>query len=226
MEKEAEVTLLPAPEKDIEVAEGEAYEKQDFCANPKCQRMGIHSHHIVRRSYTAGPVDWVKIGGVKVGNVVELCVWCHDKVTRNKIPILWVDTEMIRGFTWEGFLLDPHPPTDGWTPSQILSPQLIAHEHPCKRCHGTGTEPVKEEPEWTEEVEEKPKSVYAVRIPKSELGWGHKQLTEWIRLAGRNLHDLGYDEKTPPYHILSAVLFDWNEGRENDTIGADSASDL
>jgi hypothetical protein len=48
-----------------------------------------------------------------------------------------------------------------------------------------------------------------------------------VRLAGKSLGELGYDEKTPPYYILSAVLFDWtNGGNTNESVGSDTSADM
>lgn len=211
------MTLLPAPQVDIEKAEGNKYEvftSNKRCSNPYCDRIADHKHHIVRRSALGGAYDWVTIQGVLTGNVTGLCYACHARITDNQIQIVWKnDGAGNRGFFINDKLLNPHPPTDGiWTATQIDS-SIIPITLPCKRCHGSGEEPKQEDPQWTEEGGEKPKAVYAVRIPKAELAWGHKQLTERIREAGGKLSELGYDEKTPPYYILSAVLHDWNEGR-------------
>ena len=212
------MTLLPAPQVDIEKAEGEKYEVFIAglrCANPYCDRIADHRHHIVRRSALGGPYAWVKIKGVQVGNVTGLCWHCHARITDNQVQIAWKDDkDGNRGFFINDKLLNPHPPTLDWTPAEIGTPTLTKSTNPCRRCQGSGQEPPKEDPEWTEEEGgEKLKTVYAVRIPKAELSFGHKQLTTLIREAGGNLKELGYDEKTPPYYILSAVLFDWNEGR-------------
>ena len=53
------------------------------CRNPSCQSMhGLTPHHLKKRS---------QIGGDEMGNILALCVECHDAVERNELKIEIVD---------------------------------------------------------------------------------------------------------------------------------------
>lgn len=52
------------------------------CYAPGCTEVWqIQRHHIVRRSNTGGPLDYITIGGLVVPNVCMLCRDHHDMVT-------------------------------------------------------------------------------------------------------------------------------------------------
>jgi len=56
--------------------------RETVCAFPKCaNRGGLEPHHVVRRSETGGPVDWVAINGVVLYNKRYLCHVHHAMVT-------------------------------------------------------------------------------------------------------------------------------------------------
>lgn len=58
-----------------------AYELTWECAVPGCGEMGTEGHHIVPRSRTNGPRDFVTIDGLVVANKCRLCKRHHDHVT-------------------------------------------------------------------------------------------------------------------------------------------------
>ena len=54
-----------------------------MCRNPACQSMhGLTPHHLKKRS---------QLGGDEMGNILTLCVECHDVVERNELKIEIVD---------------------------------------------------------------------------------------------------------------------------------------
>jgi hypothetical protein len=61
------VTRLPLDaQHEIEPLRGPdfpTYKVAPVCAVHGCSRLTAHAHHIVRRSFTAGPYAWVKLGG-------------------------------------------------------------------------------------------------------------------------------------------------------------------
>lgn len=57
-------------------------ELKPVCYAPGCAiHFGLHKHHIVRRSQTGGPLDYVTIDGLVTQNVVNLCRVHHEAVT-------------------------------------------------------------------------------------------------------------------------------------------------
>jgi len=72
--------------------EGEAYKQliervfqrdKWMCRNPFCEAMRqLTPHHIHRRS---------QLGGDEIGNLITLCISCHEKVERHELSIEVVD---------------------------------------------------------------------------------------------------------------------------------------
>jgi hypothetical protein len=94
------VTLSPSVQLGtrltIVLGEWVDYELAEVCAVPGCwQRPEQGSHHIVRRSDTAGPKNWVGIDGLVVPNRCRLCPEHHRMVTGgpggHRARILWAD---------------------------------------------------------------------------------------------------------------------------------------
>lgn len=53
-----------------------------WCAMPGCTNtFRLQKHHIVRRTATGGPLDYVTIDGLVVQNVCMLCREHHEKIT-------------------------------------------------------------------------------------------------------------------------------------------------
>ena len=88
---------MPQQEKSLskphrEKLEGEAYKQlieRDFqrdkwmCRNPFCESMRqLTPHHIHRRS---------QLGSDEMGNIITLCISCHNKVERHELKIEVVD---------------------------------------------------------------------------------------------------------------------------------------
>ena len=59
------------------------YDLPPVCQAPGCDqpREWGGGHHVIRRSATGGPVDWVSIDGLVIPNRVALCTLCHRGVT-------------------------------------------------------------------------------------------------------------------------------------------------
>lgn len=85
------MTLLPVEQVRIGKAPEDLpkYELEDFCA--VCGYGAAHAHHVVRRSYTAGPKDWILVDGEPVKNLIPLCFVHHQQVTEGKTRIIFVD---------------------------------------------------------------------------------------------------------------------------------------
>lgn len=89
------MTLLPAEPARISVP------PQDFvfegvpsiCQVPGCFRraQGSGGHHIVRRSFTSGPRDFVSIDGLVLPNRVSICDTHHDLINDNKAWVRYFD---------------------------------------------------------------------------------------------------------------------------------------
>ena len=127
---------------------GPSYKVGPRCANPQCERIAEHAHHILRRSYLAGVYDWVEIEDWVVGNKTGLCARCHDDVTGDvggHKAAIRIDLAH-RVFQWclvadysadtvdyiFAGLLDPQPPT----PESLSSERATGHpeSETCPTC--------------------------------------------------------------------------------------------
>lgn len=78
------MTLRPVEASRITVPPQDAwipYELPFICQVPGCWHSADDPHHIVRRSDTGGPVDYVSIDGLVVANKMAICRTHHDEVT-------------------------------------------------------------------------------------------------------------------------------------------------
>jgi hypothetical protein len=75
------VTLPAVDTWDVRGIDGPAYKVGPRCANPGCNRIAEHAHHIVRRSALGGDYRWIMLYGKPRGNLTGLCAFCHDDVT-------------------------------------------------------------------------------------------------------------------------------------------------
>ena len=80
------------------------------CEIPACVRAGSQWHHIVRRSQTGGPKDWISIDGLVIWNKAWICLWCHDDINNHNVWIRYVDG------VWAVFkrIRLTHTPREGW----------------------------------------------------------------------------------------------------------------
>lgn len=53
--------------------------------------LGLQWHHIVRRSATAGPKDWIGVDGLVVWNKLRVCIQCHDRINDHGYRVAWED---------------------------------------------------------------------------------------------------------------------------------------
>jgi hypothetical protein len=94
------MTLAPAYDVEISVPGRQDWpepEPYEGCCNPTCRKRGEQTHHVVRRSATAGPVRWVVVDGVVLLNEVRVCLWCHDDLNNHRA---WIRYFTERGWLW------------------------------------------------------------------------------------------------------------------------------
>lgn len=93
------MTLLPVEDTRITVPAQDWPEPEPVvrCQGPVCQRQGTQWHHVVRRSATGGPVDWVCIDGLVLWNKVRVCLWCHQRINDH---LYWIRYEDGVGWVW------------------------------------------------------------------------------------------------------------------------------
>lgn len=81
----------------------------DVCCNPKCDAPAFELHHVTRRSYLAGPFNYVDLFGRVWLNVAQVCRSCHDDLEQNRVLI----TANLKGssgfYSWAGLPLNPYP---------------------------------------------------------------------------------------------------------------------
>lgn len=119
------MTLLPVETVRVTVPAQDSWPddgNSPYCCCPSCAQAGTQTHHVVRRSETAGPKRWVAVDGLVLLNELRVCLWCHDKLNNHDAWIRYVDGE---GWVWyaaarRGELrLDPerfiqHPKSGRW----------------------------------------------------------------------------------------------------------------
>lgn len=140
------MTLPPSDSWQVRGVAGPPFKVGPKCANPHCQRLAEHAHHMWRRSFLAGDFQWVELpNGRVLGNLVGLCPMCHDQITGrlggHKAAIRLADDGV---FWWCAlgqetssieyeFLapLDPQPPT---REALVASPATVESENSCPTC--------------------------------------------------------------------------------------------
>lgn len=55
--------------------------------------LGLQWHHIVRRSATGGPVDWIAVDGLVLWNKLRVCIHCHERINNHGIRLWYEDGE-------------------------------------------------------------------------------------------------------------------------------------
>lgn len=124
------MTLPPNDDSfQVKGVKGPKYKVGPRCCNPSCSRYAEHAHHLWRRSLLKGPFHWAQLpDGQVVGNLVALCVNCHDRVTgrlgghKNAIRLAIVSGKPTFFWSsveeWKGEVLytalapiDPQPPS-------------------------------------------------------------------------------------------------------------------
>jgi hypothetical protein len=113
------LTLLPIEPVRVTVPPQDCWpdeENAHWCANPDCDQYGSETHHVVRRSETAGPKRWVSIDGLVICNEVRVCSRCHCNITEHRA---WIRYEEGTGWVWWA----ARPPDATADPSEF-------YEHP------------------------------------------------------------------------------------------------
>jgi hypothetical protein len=95
------MTLLPCEQARITVPPQDKWPWNGIpgmCQVPGCRERGEPgSHHVVRRSFTGGPMRFVSIDGVVLINEVRLCHRHHSEVTDH---FAWIVYEEGNGWVW------------------------------------------------------------------------------------------------------------------------------
>jgi len=94
------MTLLPVEEIRVTVPDRQDWptgEDDWRCCNPNCGQRGTEGHHVVRRTATSGPVDWVAVDGIVLQNVVRVCHTCHEDITQHRA---WIRHLPGEGWVW------------------------------------------------------------------------------------------------------------------------------
>lgn len=95
------MTLLPAEPIRITVPSQDRWTWEglpDQCQVPDCaEPRESGGHHVVRRSHTGGPVDYVCIDGLVLPNRVALCTIHHGDVTDHRA---WIVYRAEQGWLW------------------------------------------------------------------------------------------------------------------------------
>lgn len=136
------MTLPPFDSDDVHGVEGPDYKVGPSCANPKCEHLADHAHHIWRASKVANAPRnaWVAVDGFVVGNKTGLCWRCHNDVTGegggHKAAIRWIQGD----FWWclvSGEKPNLHYHPVAWIQPQPPTPAQLATDDP--RASDTGS---------------------------------------------------------------------------------------
>ncbi len=208
------MTLLPHQNWNVTGVKGD-YPIAPVCSVPYCGLPSEHRHHIWRRSHLKGDYGWVRLwDDTVVGNLCGLCLEHHEDVTGgiagHRAWIQWQKGEF-RWYepaphgSWRDLgRLDPQPPLRAQVGSDNES--RPAHVHlSAERCPTCGREP-KQKRERKEGEKPPPKKSMTIKVPDEVLEDGHQVLTELKEACGMKLSPLGYDEDTPLYYVVTAVM--------------------
>jgi hypothetical protein len=202
------MTRLPFDSWNIEPLRGPEwpdYKVAPICAVDGCSHFTDHAHHIVRRSFTAGPYSWVRhTEGMTVGNLMPLCWRHHQEVTENRAKVVW--DEHSRVFFWEREG-EPHvtlaqPPTieqvrDAPKPDKVQGAQ-------CPSCGQ------KIRPTYPHQHEEKrPRKTWTITVPNDAREVGAEVLDTLLQSARLILDDKGIsygEDRGVRYFVLATSL--------------------
>lgn len=201
------MTRLPLDSWAIEALRGPEwpdYRVGPLCAVGGCSRLTDHAHHIVRRSFTAGPYSWVKLpDGTAVGNLMPLCWQHHQQVTEDRARIVWDEQQRI--FTWK---LDDderaltQPPT-----IEAVREQDGQSDPPTASCPTCGQ---KVRPKYDRKPEERrARKTWTITVPNDSREYGADVLDELLESARLILDDQGLsygEDRGVRYFVLSTAL--------------------
>jgi hypothetical protein len=168
------VTLLPSSDFGIRGHPGKAYDVNEVCAVPGCDRLSQHAHHLWPRSFLRNqPQEWIQLpDGTIVGNRTGLCAPHHDDVSspvgghRARIvfssglfwweerdrPEPWVAEHRERDgvVVWNRLgALDPQPPGAGQAEAKLVVAEVCPTCGHKKRQNGGRPKPARRTKEWT-----------------------------------------------------------------------------
>jgi len=222
------VTLAPAEEWHlVERAEGPKLVPNEVCSAPGCGRVSTDGHHIWRRSFTAGPVDWITFDGRALANKTWLCVehhsWVNGGVGGHKAWIslvdatYWwnlVDTE--GGWRCVG-ALEPQPAgcagAIAWPETPSEEEETVIPDHICPDCGKVHKHRKKKptsdiEPDGLEHLPARKRTRIQIQVPQDDQEDGADVIFTLLEDEGlqRALGTLGFNEKDRNYHTLSRGL--------------------
>lgn len=222
------MTLLPSSDFGIRGHPGNAYDVNEVCAHPECQRPSAHAHHCWPRSYLRGqPYEWVVVplgppGVVRtIGNRLGFCVEHHDMLTgeiggyRARLEwdeglLWWVDKVVLvtngqtvkigeAGEMWRTLqACSSHPPVAGQT-------ETTEHDHSngteqCPTC-GHITAPEKK----YKPGKLRPAKDWVASVPADNED-GTALLDEIVEDLAIPLGMSDYTSRLKRYHVLSVSL--------------------
>lgn len=203
------MTLLPADAYLIEPLRGEEwppYRVGPVCALQGCSSINVEAHHIVRRSWSIGPYDWVSIEGNVVGNKIPLCHHHHRMVTENIVRIVW--EEESKTFLWSGedeLLRLTQPPMLSVIRESPEKQMRQAQERACPTC---GHKPT---PKFSSNghEEKRQRKSWTITVPADSREIGADVLDTLLESARLILDDHGLSyghDRGVRYFVLSTAL--------------------
>lgn len=123
------MTLGPVEEARVTIPAQDGWvdePQEQACCNPECDRRGTQTHHVVRRSATAGAKRWVAVDGVVLLNERRVCAWCHEDLNNHNA---WVRHFTGQGWVWYAAVPGQHS----------LGPDLIQHPKSGRYFRRVGT---------------------------------------------------------------------------------------
>jgi len=205
------LTLLPLDSWVIEPLRGPEwpdYKVGPLCAVQGCSRLTDHAHHIVRRSFTAGPYSWVRLGtsdGLVVGNLLPLCWQHHQEVTENRARVVW--DEKGEKFFWQ----------EGEDSIRLLQPPTIETIRDVQDGHSTDSgsascptcgQRIREKVERQHEPK-RPRKTWTITVPNDAREVGADVLDTLLESARLILDDHGIsygEDRGVRYFVLSTSL--------------------
>lgn len=182
------------------------YKVGPICAVQGCSRLTDHAHHIVRRSFMAGPYSWVRLGdsdGTIVGNLMPLCWQHHQQVTENRARVVW--DESSHEFYWQG----EHESTDLLQPPKIETVRegQVEQKATISSCPTCGQ---KVRPKFEHRHEEKrPRKTWTITVPNDAREVGADVLDTLLESARLILDERGIsygEDRGVRYFVLSTSL--------------------
>lgn len=199
------MTLLPSEDWQVQVVqELPPYKVGPHCCVPGCISFADHAHHLWRRSFLGiTPCNYVKIGGVVVGNLVGLCTRHHEDVTGkvggHKAWIRWEPEQKMFIWCavsndWESGTATPVPvgPLTQQPPQHVSLEPVAALPIPePERCQACGQ--VKRRPTKPSEPSAmRQRGSWTIKVPEDEREKGADVLDELceqvLEALGRHHH--------------------------------------